>query len=76
MCDYCGAAIQDGYHIVLQCENLGNQETEAKIKDHRQIMSIITREDWNKWIFSQDEEERHQRRELLKMILEIPELHF
>ena len=64
-CRYCGAHIEDGYHLLVHCLLLpGIEEFEAI----RITSNVVTREDWTRFLFSRQNENVKLRHELLNLV--------
>ena len=65
-CRYCNYRVEDGFHLVAICPSLPNI---AEFESKRFEMGVGTREEWNWWLFSQDEHIQSQRKSVMKLIL-------
>ena len=66
LCKYCNSEDGDGYHTFICCQSVPHV---AEFETLRFEVGLRSRDEWNAWLFNQDEFIQPQRNALLKLIL-------
>ena len=66
-CRYCKSGEEDGFHLIVQCTSIPRRK---EFEDFRYESGITSREEWNWWLYSDDEFVQSQRKSLMKLLLQ------